>query len=340
MLNMQYRCRPSMGVTALIPGMTFKQLYDEAEERWGEIWDDELSRMQIMIICKRKERKLLELHGDFIDHGQPVIGIFHRPREEAYLIEEQGLNPKEASFQFLDLANTDLGLWMQSMVTNEGWRRTTIEIVPSPISLGIPNQRTFEKHNIVCFHHPDLAPIDTYHLPFPLESVSGKAFVSLPRRQAAELARQQAEILGVGQLKKQKPKIVEAPKVTKAVTQDQIAEPVAAMSMEDSFVAEMIPDALEEDNSMIPLPGQSGEDVEIRHTVLPNEEELAAEMPVIPQKPKSPLETEFRELITIMLEEGIEPNNMMDDERFADISERAVATGLETWPVFLEMVAL
>ena len=326
-----------MGVTALIPGMTFKQLHDEAEERWGEIWDDELSRMQIMVICKRKERKLLELHGDFIDHGQPVIGIFHRPREEAYLIDAQGLNPKEASFQFLDVANTDLGLWMQNMVANEGWRKTTIEIVPSPMSLGIPNQRTFEKHNIICFYHPDLTPIDKYHLPFPIESVSGKAFVSLPRRQAAELARQQAEVLGVGQLKKPKPKIVEAPK---AVTQGEITEPDAEMSMEDSFIAEMIPDALEEDNAMIPLPGQSREDVETRHTPLPSEEEIAAKIPVIEEAPKSPLEIEFRELVTIMLEEEIEPNDMMEDERFADISERAVATGLETWPIFLQMVAL
>ena len=328
-----------MGVTALIEGMTFKQLYDEADERWGEIWDDELSRMQIMIICKRKERKLLELHGDFIDHGQPVIGIFHRPRDEAYLIEEQGLNPKDASYQFLDVANTDLGLWMQSMVANDGWKRTTIEIVPSPISLGIPNQRTFEKHSIVCFHHPEIAPISRYYLPFPIESVSGKAFVSLPRRQAAELARQQAEILGVGQLKKKKPEIVEVPKVTKAV-QEEIAEAEAEISMEDSFIAEMIPDQIEEDNEMIPLPTQEGEEVEIRSTPLPSEEEIAAEMPVIEEEPKSPLEIEFRELITTMLEEGIEPNNMMEDERFADISERAVATGLETWPIFLQMVAI
>ena len=296
--------------------------------------------MQILIICKRKERKLLELHGDFIDHGQPVIGIFHRPRDEAYLIDAQGLDSKEASFQFLDVANTDLGLWMQGMVSTEGWRRTTIEIVPSPISLGIPNQRTFEKHNIVCFHHPDLTQIDRYHLPFPIKSISGKAFVSLPRRQAAELARQQAEILGVGQLKKQKPKIVEAPKTAKTVTQNQITEPAAEMSMEDSFIAEMIPNAQEEDNEMIPLPGQSREDAEIRHTPLPSEEEIASGMPVVKEEPKSPLEIEFRELVTAMLGEGIEPNNMMEDERFADISERAVAIGLETWPIFLQMVAL
>jgi len=161
----------------------------------------------------------------------------------------------------------------------------------------------------------------------------------LPRRQAAELARQQAEILGVGQLKKKKPEIVEVPKVTKAV-QEEIEETETEISMEESFIAEMIPEPIEEDNEMIPLPTQEGEENEIKSTPLPSEEEIAAEMPVIEEEPKSPLEIEFRELITIMLEEGIEPNNMMEDERFADISERAVATGLETWPIFLQMVAI
>ena len=75
-----------------------------------------------------------ELHGDMVDHGQPVMGIFHRPRTEAHLIEEQGLNPKEASFQFLDIASSDMGPWMQYLLNNEGWKRLTIEIYPTPIT--------------------------------------------------------------------------------------------------------------------------------------------------------------------------------------------------------------
>ena len=79
-----------MGVTAMIPNMTFQQLKDEANSRWQEIWDDGAARLEIMLLCPRKERKLLELHGDMIDHGQPVMGIFHRPRTESELISEQG----------------------------------------------------------------------------------------------------------------------------------------------------------------------------------------------------------------------------------------------------------
>ena len=62
-----------MGVTAMIPNMTFQQLKDEANSRWKEIWDNSAARLDLMLLCPRKERKLLELHGDMIDHGQPVM---------------------------------------------------------------------------------------------------------------------------------------------------------------------------------------------------------------------------------------------------------------------------
>ena len=104
-----------MGITAMIPNMTIDGLQSEATKRWGDIYDNEATRMQIMLICPRRERKILELHGDMVEHGQPVIGVFHRPRAEARLLQEQGLDPRDASFQFLDLATSDLGPWMQQI---------------------------------------------------------------------------------------------------------------------------------------------------------------------------------------------------------------------------------
>ena len=187
-----------MGVTAMIPNMTFQQLRDEAVSRWGEIWDPGADRLEIMLLCPRKERKLLELHGDMIDHGQPVMGIFHRPRGAEDLLAEQGFDHRDASFQFVNISNSDMGIWMQQLVTQEGWLRSTVEINPTPFTVGIPNQRAFERHSILCFRHPSLPNLDKYYLPYPIHALVGKAFVSLPRRQAAELARQQAEFLGVG----------------------------------------------------------------------------------------------------------------------------------------------
>ena len=62
-----------MGITAMIPDMTLGQLTNEVEARWGEIWDENAARMLILLMCPRKERKLMELHGDMVEHGQPVL---------------------------------------------------------------------------------------------------------------------------------------------------------------------------------------------------------------------------------------------------------------------------
>ena len=62
-----------MGITVMIPDMTIGQLMNEAAARWGEIWDPHATLMTPLLLCPRKERKMMELHGDMIDHGQPVL---------------------------------------------------------------------------------------------------------------------------------------------------------------------------------------------------------------------------------------------------------------------------
>lgn len=344
-----------MGVTAMIPNMTFQQLKDEANSRWQEIWDGNSARLEVLLLCPRKERKLLELHGDMIDHGQPVMGIFHRPRAEAELISEQGFDPRAASFQFVNIANADMGPWMQQLVTQEGWLRSTVEIAPVPFSLDIPNQRPFEKHSILCFRHPSLPALERYFLPYPIHALVGKAFVSLPRRQAAELARQQAEILGVG-LAKSEPEIVEVP-VVEAQPEVEAATEVddTTSKLEEAFITEMIP----EEAAQVALPTAS----ESESVALPDVKEEAsvalpgavdAESPVAPPTADESIplptgqpevddmpaiEREFRNLIQELLDGGVDPSDMMTDPRLEDINERALAQNFETWPVFMQMVS-
>ena len=323
-----------MGVTAMIPNMTFQQLKDEADSRWQEIWDGNAARLEVMLLCPRKERKLLELHGDMIDHGQPVMGIFHRPRAEAELISEQGFDPRAASFQFVNIANADMGPWL----------RSTVEIAPVPFSLDIPNQRPFEKHSILCFRHPSLPALERYFLPYPIHALVGKAFVSLPRRQAAELARQQAEILGVG-LAKPEPEIVEVPVVE---TQPEVAVATevdeTTSKLEEAFIAEMIP----EEAAQVALPTTE----EVEQVALPGSEEttpVAAlttvdeSVPLPTGKPEvddmPAIEREFRNLVQELLDSGVDPSEMMSDARLEDINERALAQNFETWPVFMQMVS-
>ena len=333
----------------MIPDTTIGQLYVEAESRWGEIWDDKAARMLILLMFPRKHRKMMELHGDITEHGQPVMTVFHRPRDEAKLLEEQGFDARSASFQFVDIASLDLGSWMQQLIVQEKWLRGTIDIMPVPFSMGLPAQRGFETMNILCFRHPDISPLERYYLPFPPSSIPGKCFVSLPRRQAAELARQQAEVLGVGRLVR-KTKIIEqeAPiealppevKSTEEAGLDAVIDNFSDQIMEGIIAqAEEIVN-VELPNNPLDTPATMEETTtEIISSVTNNVEIPSIEEPeeVIEM---SDVEIEFRALVTELIDAGVAPTEMMDDPRWEDISERAMATGFETWPVFLELTAV
>jgi len=367
-----------MGITAMIPDMTLGQLANEAETRWGEIWDENAARMLILLICPRKERKLMELHGDMVEHGQPVITVFHRPREEAPLLEKQQFNPRDASFQFVDIASPDLGPWMQHLISNEQWLRSSIEISPVPFSMNLPSQRAFESQRILCFRHPSLPPLERYFLPFPASSVPGKCFVSLPRRQAAELARQQAEVLGVGRLQK-KAKITEvAPSEmpVAASAKAQVSETNMNEMMDDfstNMLAEMTENAEPDETGHVELPtaepeAKAAPDV-VEHAFVPlppgaqpknaapvqpeqhahvetvTTAETPASIPIPEVEPEpepemSEVEREFRELVTGLLAAGVAASEIMDDPRWENLNERATAEGFETWPVFLQLASM
>ena len=83
------------------------------------------------------------------------------------------------------------------------------------------------------------------------------------------------------------------------------------------------------------------DDIEMMQAPVPTEN---VEIPVIEEEEEivemSDVEIEFRALVTELIEAGVEPSEMMDDPRWEDISERAMATGFETWPVFLQLTAM
>ena len=351
-----------MGITALIPDMTIGQLLNEAAARWGEIWDPKATRTTLLLLCPRKERKLMELHGDMVDHGQPVVSVFHRPRAEAHLLEEQGLDPRMASFQFVNIATADMGPWMQQLVNNEGWLRSTVALSPTPFSVGLPSQRAFESVQTICFRHPSLPSIERYFLPYPVDSMPGKCFVSLPRKAAAEMARQQAEVLGVGRLEKPAtsgPKTIEQktnekpaePPVEKPAKPDLPAEaPVEAVSpkTEEKPPAdvplppvEKQPEPAKTEEETVPLPPVDAGDAAAVEDKVP-EESKEVELPEVVEETVeiSEMETELRAFFQELIDAGVEPAAFMDDPRWEDISERAIAEGLETWPILLQMTAM
>ena len=253
-----------MGITALIPDMTIGQLYVEAESRWGEIWDENAARLLVLLMFPRKHRKIMELHGDMIEHGQPVMTVFHRPRDEVKLLEEQNFDPRSASYQFVDIASSDLGPWMQQLMSQEKWLRSTIDVLPVPFSMGVPAQRGFEPISMLCFRHPDVNALERYYLPFPPKSIPGKCFVSLPRRQAAELARQQAEVLGVGRLEKKAKIIQQATPVETLPPQVKSQDEASLDAVMDNFSDQMLEEMASEVEEVVNV-----ESVSYTHLTLP-----------------------------------------------------------------------
>ena len=338
-----------MGITALIPDMTIGQLYAEAVSRWDEIWDEKAARMMILLMFPRNHRKMMELHGDMVEHGQPVMTVFHRPREEAKLLQDQGFDSRSASFQFVDIASLDLGPWMQHLISQEKWLRGTIDVMPVPFSMGLPAQRGFETMNMLCFRHPEVEKLEKYYLPFPPKSIPGKCFVSLPRRQAAEMARQQAEVLGVGRLVKKSQITVQDSPIEALPPQIKTEDEAKLDAVLDNFSDQMMEDIITQSEEVVnvQLPttkvDEISDDDEV--AIIESTEPIGnVEIPVIAVEEEivemSDVEIEFRALVTELLEAGVEPSDMMDDPRWEDISERATATGFETWPVFLQLTAM
>lgn len=344
----------------MIPDMTIGQLLNEASARWGEIWDPQSTRMTLLLLCPRKERKMMELHGDMVEHGQPVVSVFHRPRAEASLLSEQGFDPRSASFMFVNIATADMGPWMQQLVNNEGWLRNSVELASTPFSVGLPSQRPFEASQTLCFRHPSLPALERYFLPFPADSLPGKCFVSLPRRAAAEMARQQAEVLGVGRLEKPVPPEpepaaparpsteVEPSTPASDTTEDAGEEPAAEVAPAEPVGVPLPPDAKPDPEPGVPLPptqpseaaAQTGDEGD---TPSPQSEETqAVTLPEVVEEVReiSEIEVELRAFFQELIDAGIEPAAFMDDPRWEDISERAIAEGLETWPILLQMTAM
>ena len=338
-----------MGITALIPDMTIGQLYAEAVSRWDEIWDEKAARMMILLMFPRNHRKMMELHGDMVEHGQPVMTVFHRPREEAKLLQDQGFDSRSASFQFVDIASLDLGPWMQHLISQEKWLRGTIDVMPVPFSMGLPAQRGFETMNMLCFRHPEVEKLEKYYLPFPPKSIPGKCFVSLPRRQAAEMARQQAEVLGVGRLVKKSQITVQDSPIEALTPQIKTEDEAKLDAVLDNFSDQMMEDIITQSEEVVnvQLPTTKIDEISVDDEVaiIESPEPIGnVEIPVIAVEEEvvemSDVEIEFRALVTELLEAGVEPSDMMDDPRWEDISERATATGFETWPVFLQLTAM
>jgi hypothetical protein len=191
------------------------------------------------------------------------------------------------------------------------------------------------------------------------------------------LARQQAEVLGVGRLEKKKTVSEATPEELPVVTEEVEGESMDAMM--DAFSTDLIAGIAAASETEPESPKPSHEDpaepepvpsepvAPPEHVFVPlppgadqQSEPVPAPTPApevkpevdVPQnvpmpevveeagEPMSDIEIEFRELVNGLLAAGVDPSDMMDDPRWENINERATAVGFETWPVFLELATM
>ena len=232
-----------MGIVTVLKDQTLKQLTDEAVKRWPGAWDSNVQRVQVLVLCKRSERIILEQHGATVEHEYPVFGLFHRPRHSLHLFESQGFNPREASFQFLDIATHELGNWLQHLVTNDGWKRSSTRIAPLPIDANVPMQRRFEIHSMLTFRHPDLPELKNLHIPMPFESMVGKAYVSFPLGSEADI---EDPVPRVESIQAAVTEVPIVPRPNAEVVQEEVSDETSITSLQD-----LITEVEEEDDSEV-----------------------------------------------------------------------------------------
>jgi hypothetical protein len=173
--------------------------------------------------------------------------------------------------------------------------------------------------------------------------------------------------LGVGRLQK-KVNItkVEPTPIQSVATPAPVAVESEMQNMVDDFKQEVMASAAEEvgnevsiasnEIAFVPLPGASpvepiAEEVVDDSTIestfdnsQPSSDDsnnVSLPEPEVEEVPeRSDVEIEFRELVSGLMAAGIEPTEMMNDPRWEDLSERALAIGFETWPVFLQLTAM
>ena len=59
--------------------------------------------------------------------------------------------------------------------------------------------------------------------------------------------------------------------------------------------------------------------------------------PVATPEPESPLETELRQVISLLLAGGQEMGDIMEHPQFVEVSERASAAGVDVWGMFVRL---
>ena len=159
---------------------------------------------------------------------------------------------------------------------------------------------SFEDETWACFHHPAIPLPEKIPLAESPASMARKAFVTHP-----------GPILD---------------DVSDSAMQDLVASMVSEIAQ--PVVEEAEVQTEEEVVESEPEPEPPAEPIPM------NEEDLP---PVAVPQPESPLESEMRQVISLLVAGGQEMGDIMEHPQFIEVSERAAAAGVDVWGMFVRI---
>jgi hypothetical protein len=284
---------------------------------------------------------------------------------EAEQIQECGLDPKSASFMFLDIALEDLGKWVGPLVKDE-WPKEELIIAPA-------ENCEFTATKWTTFRDPWLDSLEVLPLAFAPHDIEGKAWITNPSTSGSAPVTQatastpstQADSDFAGKLADLTHSFG-----TAATTEANTPPPIAPT--EPAAPAFVMP------TGPISIPNFGGSVAEEEQTaapaeVIPEPEPAApaaatyispqpVEVPDITKNP-APVEVqnepevvnveagasdegeedggleikeELVDIIQLLIAGGLEPDQVMESPAFQEVSERATAAGLDVWSIFVE----
>ena len=361
---------PSIVVTQveIIKGVSLSSLAESAPTRTANIWQAGHQRTQILVLLQRRHRQRFESHSSTVGIKHPCWAIFYRPRKEANEIEERGLDPKSASFMFLDVALEDLGRWVGPLVKDE-WPKEDVIIAPSE------DADEFTPTKWTTFRDPWLDSIEVLPLHFSPYDIEAKAWLTIPSSNemvqptTTPTATPQEDSDFVGKLaglthsfgndelpkETAKPEPVATPE-TESPAFVMPSGPVSIPNFgADTVVAELEPAPDKEESSIEPAGTEpvaatylSPQPVEVPEIAKKEDvvEDTSSEIQTEEIEPQEDVEIdesieikeELVDIIQLLKAGGLEAENIMESPAFQEVSERATAAGLDVWNIFVSNV--
>ena len=165
----------------------------------------------------------------------------------------------------------------------------------------VPSTGTsFEEETWACFHHPAIPLPEKIPLTESPSVMSRKAFVTHPGPILDEVTDSVMENLAASMMNE----------ISQSMDEDVDETPLV-----EEVIAEPEPETVPKN---IPM----------------TEENLP---PVTTPQPESPLESEMRQVISLLVAGGQEMGDIMEHPQFIEVSERAAAAGVDVWGMFVRI---